>query len=288
MAAKYRPPKVPNASVCRAAAAVLGVFVVATSPLQAEESWRTRGTAVAVDGEVCAPYRKGPLVTAPIAIRYEPAYLNAASYTWTDIFYRKEYLAPMMMGGPLLKQPKGAPEDDQFFFIGLSGDPVSPTEYSRRPSEDSYFQLLIRGATYQLTPEDVIGAYSNSKVFRESTQKGEMVSGFYVRSKRTPFVRTGEQYFGYEKIVVPDGEEAWTKAREFFVRLTPSGEIASVLYCNTLDPGAARSNPQCSLNEEVGQFSVKAGFRRTLMPEIATIARHVRTFVSCLTLRPDP
>jgi hypothetical protein len=103
-----------------------------------------------------------------------------------------------------------------------------------------------------------------------------MENGFYIE-KPTPFRRTGAIFFGFEQVVVPDGQ---SQDLEFFIHSNANGELTSVLYCSRI---GAFPNPQCHLYEEIGLFEVSVDFRRTLMPQIEVITRHARAFVSCLT-----
>lgn len=225
--------------------------------------------------EPCAHYQQGPLVTRRIAVYYEPPSENLDAFNWVDIHHRYEYVFQPNIswsGG-------GGLNHSALFEIEIeTGQPrsVHSQRLLVKPSEATDFNLLVLGLSYK-APARVIGILAG-RPFR-SLDMGHMEDGRWVFDPG-PFIHTGEIFHGYERIVVPDGQEFQSSRYELFIRESASGEISGVLRCSRI---GTVSNPGCSLYEQIGLFDSKYHFRRNQMSSIEKIRNHAHAFVACLT-----
>lgn len=214
------------------------------------------------DPNLCERFRRGSTVDDRIAVYSQKPINESAPFRWVDIQYRPEYLFRPLIGG------RGdAPRRAFLFEMYIEDGQPLPIDSRGKilPQDARDFMLLLSGLPF-LPLEHSIAVFSFAP-------------------DGSAFSRTGEDFYGYERIEVDNrmlfGGEPQTT--DIFIEEDEFGRLIGVLEC--AQPGT-KPVPSCQLQEATADFQVNiSGFRLDQMELIGSIKKQAREFTYCLTFR---
>ena len=222
----------------------------------------------------CEVYRQGPLLTREIAVYSLPPGDDPDAFEMVPIHYRELYDFGGMSG-----TPDGRPDSTLLVDITITDGQPLPRHIRNTtpPQQQTFFTMLLRGHSY-LMPAQMIAIIGGRPV--QDTDSGRVIDGEWVYDPG-PFNRTGEMFYGFERVTIDDGLDYARRRRlEMFIREDDAGHITSFIECSEL---GSVPNPGCSLYEQSGVFWLDYGFRRNQMHLLETIRAHAHGFAQCLT-----